>query len=88
MALQPASSAIGTGNIPRGLSEMVKLRMSTASAALKFVLMVGVMSFFADVTYEGSRSIIGQYLGLLGAGALAIAVITALYPTATPLLQA
>jgi predicted MFS family arabinose efflux permease len=44
--------------------------------ALKFVLMVGVMSFFADFTYEGSRSIIGQYLGLLGAGALAIAMIT------------
>lgn len=46
------------------------------STALKFVLMVGVMSFFADFTYEGSRSIIGQYLGLLGAGALAIAVVT------------
>ena len=38
--------------------------------------MVGVMSFFADFTYEGSRSIIGQYLGLLGAGALAISVVT------------
>ena len=47
-----------------------------ASPALKFVLMVGVMSFFADFTYEGSRSIIGPYLGMLGAGALAIAVIT------------
>lgn len=46
------------------------------SPALKFVLMVGVMSFFADFTYEASRSIIGPYLGLLGAGALAIAVIT------------
>lgn len=46
------------------------------STAMKFVLMVGVMSFFADFTYEGSRSIIGQYLGLLGAGALAIAMIT------------
>ena len=26
-----------------------------ASPALKFVLMGGVMSFFADFTYEGSR---------------------------------
>jgi MFS family permease len=43
---------------------------------MKFVLMVGVMSFFADFTYEGSRSIVGQYLGLLGAGALAIAMVT------------
>jgi MFS family permease len=51
-------------------------RLSRLSPAVRFVLMVGVMSFFADFTYEGSRSIIGQYLGLLGAGALAIAIIT------------
>lgn len=51
-------------------------RAAKVSPALKFVLMVGIMSFFADFTYEGSRSIIGQYLGLLGAGALAIGVIT------------
>lgn len=46
------------------------------SAALRFVVLVGVMSFFADFTYEGSRSIVGQYLGLLGAGALAISMIS------------
>ena len=46
------------------------------SPALKFVLMVGVMSFFADFTYEASRGIVGPYLGLLGAGALAIAVVS------------
>ena len=51
-------------------------RLRQASPALKFVLLVGVMSFFADFCYEGSRSIIGPYLGTLGAGALAIAVIT------------
>jgi MFS family permease len=54
----------------------MKPRTPTASSALKFVLIVGIISFFADFTYEGSRSIIGQYLGLLGAGALAIGVIT------------
>ncbi len=42
---------------------------------MRFVLLVGVMSFFADATYEGSRSIIGPYLGLLGASALAISVV-------------
>jgi MFS family permease len=47
-----------------------------ASPALKFVVMVGVMSFFADFTYEGSRSITGPYLGLLGAGAFTISVIS------------
>jgi predicted MFS family arabinose efflux permease len=51
-------------------------RIANLAPGLRFVLMVGVMSFFADFTYEGSRSIIGQYLGLLGAGALAISMIT------------
>ena len=46
------------------------------SRALKFVVLVGVMSFFADFTYEGSRSIVGPYLASFGVGALAIAVIT------------
>jgi MFS family permease len=45
---------------------------------MKFVLMVGVVSFFADFTYEGSRSITGPFLGMLGAGALAISVISGL----------
>jgi len=53
-------------------------RGSGFSPAVNFVLMVGVMSFFADFTYEGSRSIFGQYLGVLGAGAFAIGVITGL----------
>jgi MFS family permease len=47
-----------------------------ASPALKFVLMVGVMSFFADFTYEGSRSITGPYLGLLGASAFTVSVVS------------
>lgn len=35
--------------------------------ALRFVVMIGIVSLFADMTYEGARSINGQYLGLLGA---------------------
>jgi len=60
------------------LSAGVNGRRGAASVALKFVLLVGVMSFFADFTYEGSRSIVGQYLGILGAGALAISVVAGL----------
>jgi MFS family permease len=60
--------------MPRGLT--IRERMASASPALKFVLMVGIMSFFADFTYEGSRSIAGPYLGLLGAGAFTISVIS------------
>jgi predicted MFS family arabinose efflux permease len=46
------------------------------SRALRFVLMVGIMSFFADFTYEASRGIIGPYLAVLGASAAAVAIVT------------
>lgn len=44
--------------------------------ATRFVLMLGMVSLFADLTYEGSRSIIGPYLGLFGLGGTAISIIT------------
>ncbi len=49
---------------------------AVAPKALTFVVMVGIMSFFADFTYEGSRSITGPYLGLLGAGAFTVSVVS------------
>lgn len=42
--------------------------------ALKFVLLIGVVSFFADFTYESSRSIVGPYLAVLGASATVVGV--------------
>jgi MFS family permease len=51
---------------------------SLKGKALRFVLLIGIMSFFADFTYEGSRSIIGPYLALLGASAAAVGIITGL----------
>ena len=42
--------------------------------ALKFVLLFGVVSFFADFTYESSRSIVGPYLAALGASATVVGV--------------
>ncbi len=49
--------------------------MVSRSPALRFVLLVGVMSFFADFVYEGARSILGPYLALLGASATAVGVV-------------
>jgi MFS family permease len=46
-----------------------------ARRALRFVIMVGVVSLFADMTYEGARSINGQFLGILGASAFWVAAI-------------
>ena len=35
--------------------------------AIQFVILLGIVSLFADMTYEGARSITGQFLGTLGA---------------------
>jgi MFS family permease len=60
-------------------SEKEARKPSQAKAtALKFVLLIGVMSLFADFTYEGSRSIIGPYLALLGASAAVVSIVTGL----------
>jgi MFS family permease len=40
-----------------------------ASLAFRFVLILGIVNFFADMTYEGGRSIVGPFLGSLGASA-------------------
>jgi len=37
--------------------------------AFRFVLMIGIVSLFADMTYEGARGITGPFLGTLGASA-------------------
>ncbi len=44
--------------------------------ALAFILTIGALSFFADFTYEGSRSVLGPWLGVLGASAFAISSTT------------
>jgi predicted MFS family arabinose efflux permease len=49
---------------------------SARRRALKFILLIGALSFFADFTYEGSRSVLGPYLGTLGANAAIIAIVT------------
>lgn len=45
----------------------IRERVAEASPALKFVVTVGIMSFFADFAYEGSRSIV---IGVLINGSL------------------
>jgi MFS family permease len=55
------------------LGSLAKPNRRTAFA---FVLLIGILSFFADFAYEGSRSIIGPYLGTFGASALVVGVVT------------
>lgn len=41
--------------------------MIRKKTAMAFVVLLGIVSLFADITYEGARSITGQYLAILGA---------------------
>jgi hypothetical protein len=38
-------------------------------SALQFVLIIGIVNFFADLTYDGVRGIVGPFVGSLGASA-------------------
>ncbi len=57
-------------------------KLSTASAARKravrFVLLIGAVSLFADLTYEGSRSATGQFLATLGTSAAVVGTVAGL----------
>jgi len=44
-------------------------------SALRFVVLLGLVSLFADVTYEAARSISGPYLATLGASATIVGIV-------------
>ncbi|MGA8277326.1 MAG: MFS transporter [Rhodanobacteraceae bacterium] len=48
---------------------------NSARTALQFVVLIGIVSLFADMTYEGSRSITGPFLGTLGATGAIVATV-------------
>lgn len=48
------------------------------TAAIVFVMMLGLVSLMADVALEGSKSVMGTYLILLGASAAAVGLISGL----------
>ncbi len=54
----------------------LQTQTAVRQTALKFVLLIGILSFFADFTYEGSRSILGPYLAHLQASAFVVGVVT------------
>ena len=53
----------------------IALDAQKRSAALKFIVCLGIVSLFADMTYEGAHSIVGPYLKELGATAAQVAFI-------------
>lgn len=56
----------------------VKTEIRRLPVAFRFVIVLGVMSLFADVTYEGARSVNGQFLQSLGASALIVSTVAGL----------
>ncbi len=53
---------------------MVSERSSPGSSAFTFVLTMGVVNLFADMTYEGGGAINGQFMATLGAGAAIVSI--------------
>jgi MFS family permease len=68
----PAAAAYATGN-----------RISPT----RFIVGFGLVSALADVVYEGARSIIGPYLGTLGASAATVGLVTGLGEAAALVLR-
>jgi MFS family permease len=48
---------------------------SLRMTAIKFIVLLGLVSLFADATYEGARSIAGPYLALLGASGTVVGIV-------------
>lgn len=46
--------------------------------ALRFVIGIGIVSLFADFTYEGGRSIVGPYLAMLGGTPIVVGLVAGL----------
>jgi len=59
-------------------SHVVSTSKPSRRAALKFVLIIGVVSFFADFTYEGARSVTGPFMAALGASGTVVGVVAGL----------
>lgn len=51
-------------------------RREQATLAFRFVLIIGIVNLFADMTYEGARAVTGPFLGSLGASAAIIGVVS------------
>src|SRR5580704_1599157 len=61
------SDAIGATDAPNGILPRPR--------AVLFIVFLGIVSLFGDMTYEGARSITGPYLGVLGVTATTIGIV-------------
>ena len=52
-----------------------RMKVEAVRSAWRFVALMGIVSLFADMTYEGARSLTGQFLAMLGAGAAVTSIV-------------
>jgi MFS family permease len=48
------------------------------STAIQFIILLGIVSLFGDITYEAARSVTGPYLAVLGASAVIVGLVSGL----------
>jgi hypothetical protein len=71
-------SGLNRGSQLSDTEKIVHSESLTRKAALEFVGLVGVVKSFADMTYEGARSITGPYLAVLGASGRIVEIVAGL----------
>ena len=55
---------------------MDKKKMRALSGPMAFITLMGIVSLFSDMTHEGGRSILGEYMNLAGASAATIGFVS------------
>lgn len=55
---------------------MHKSKKKQISGAMAFIVLMGIVSLFSDMTHEGARSVLGEYLNLTGASAATIGFVS------------
>ena len=55
---------------------MGKNKKKQISGAMAFIVLMGIVSLFSDMTHEGARSVLGEYLNLTGASAATIGFVS------------
>jgi MFS family permease len=80
---------IGGDGVPSSSSSSSSTSSAPANriTALRFIVGFGIVSALADVVYEGARSIIGPYLGSLGATAAVVGLVTGIGEAAALVLR-
>ena len=51
-------------------------KRAAVSGAMAFITLMGIVSLFSDMTHEGARSVLGEYLNLAGASAATIGFVS------------